>query len=438
MRRFGDMQIHCVMSFDKRINAERLAKAIILSLDLYPVLSCRMVHGGWRPYWKNRTDLSDMVLFDVVELSANRALTESLIRFVTEPSDPFHDPVVKARIFRTDADTLCIKLNHVVTDASGVKGYAYTIAELYRTLHHRPDLRYNPNAAPAERSFRLISRQFGLIGKMQMFRRGLRDLRDTTFPRAYWSFPARSMEVGTKTFVVRRIEQPQFSAIRDYSRNKDATVNDVMLASYYRALVKIVAPASGTPLRLRISADLRRYLSENTRPILSNLSGIVYPNIGMACGDSFDDTLLKVTTEMNSKKNDFLGLGDWALLTIPFKLLPFRLARWQYDRTVDKMLRSGNTPPGFANMGVIEHEKLVFQDVNVVDAFLLGPATYPPFFLVGMSTFADSATLSAGFCEGSVPRPLVEQLLDQMIRELPGFQTEDRDNGLCGSLQPAL
>ncbi|MCK4394804.1 hypothetical protein KAX17_18045, partial [Candidatus Bipolaricaulota bacterium] len=137
-RNGADQQARCVISFAGRINANQMAHAVRLTIDVEPVLSCRFVVRPWRPYWERRDDLDQIELLSVVK---GAHLKDELWRFVTMPLDPFADPQVQASIFRSDRDTLCIKLNHVAADGEGVKQYAYLLATTYRKLTTDPSYR---------------------------------------------------------------------------------------------------------------------------------------------------------------------------------------------------------------------------------------------------------------------------------------------------------
>src|SRR5947207_15718588 len=57
LRLLGDMQVHCVLAFDRHLDERRLARALRLALDAEPVLGCRFVPGVLRSHWLRRDDL---------------------------------------------------------------------------------------------------------------------------------------------------------------------------------------------------------------------------------------------------------------------------------------------------------------------------------------------------------------------------------------------
>ncbi len=113
-RAMCDAQIHCIISFNGRVDMERMSRAVRLTLDAEPVLGCRFVKRWWRPYWERRDDLDSIKLCEFTEKAD---IEQEVKQFLTTPIDPCKDPLVQVQILRSVTDTLCIKVNHVVADA---------------------------------------------------------------------------------------------------------------------------------------------------------------------------------------------------------------------------------------------------------------------------------------------------------------------------------
>ncbi|QTA92254.1 phthiocerol/phthiodiolone dimycocerosyl transferase family protein [Desulfonema magnum] len=414
-RVIGDMLIHCVVSFDNGIDENRMKKAVRLSLDAEPILGCRCVTGWWRMYWERRTDLDNIGLF---RFAAAEDTEKEVIRFLTAPADPCEDPQIQLLLIRSERDTLCIKVNHVAADAGAVKAYAYLLASVYQKLGDNPG--YTPEInLSGTRSMRQISSRFGFSDKFRMLRRGLRDLKNIFLPRMNYSFSLTKGSVSDRTFLLRRIQSEQFRRLRDYGRQHGATINDLLLTAIYRAFFELIRPEPGIPLRLVTTADLRRYLPTKKAGAVCNLSGLVYLNMTRKSGSAFNDTLSEIRDRMNFIKKDFIGLGQPPLFVIPSKILPAAWNQWLGNRMFRQSLSIGkNITHAFTNMGIIDTEQLVFGSVKVSDAFLTAPVVFSPFFLIGLSGFGESLTMSAGFCDTAVNKPVVEHLLSLIENEL--------------------
>lgn len=265
---------------------------------------------------------------------------------------------------------------------------------------------------------RQLSERFSSLDKLRIIRRGFRDLKDLYLPRAYWAFSSNVAEPSAPTYVIRHIGHDQFRAMRQLGKTHSATINDMMLTAIFRALTEMVRPNPAVPLRLTNTVDLRRYLPSGKAEALCNLSSFSYPNIGSEPGATFEDTLVKVRDDMNTRKADFFGLGDLPLGVAMFKCLPFAWACALFHRAWGQMIKTGILPPDFTNMGAIDPEQLDFGAPKVTAAHLTAGVTFPPFFGMGLSGFRESLSLSVGFCQTAVQRPLVEKFFDQIIREL--------------------
>lgn len=415
MLRFYDAQLHCVISFDGRVDENRLARAVRLSLDAEPILGCRFVRHWRRPYWQRRDDLDQIELLRLVRTELSE---QEMLRFMTEPADICEHPLVRCRVFRGDCDTLCIRISHLAADAGGAKEYACILASIYRELSADPDFTPRPNVT-GRRSMSQLGEHFSFADKLGIIRRTFRDAAGLRFPRARWAFPAYSAEASQPACVLRHIGPDRFRAMKRLGEKYGATINDIMLAAIFRALYEIIKPNPDVVLRLTNTVDLRRYLPSEKTEALCSFSGFSYPNIGTNHGAAFGDTLVKVRDNMNALKADYIGLGDLPPGMAIFKCLPFRAAVAVFENVWGRMVTTGILPPDFTNMGVIDHERLDFGDSAVEAAFLTAGTTFPPFFGMGLSGFRESLTLSAGFCGDAAQHDLVERFFDLIIRELP-------------------
>ena len=415
MRKFFDGQLHCIVSFDGRVDARRLARAVRLTLDAEPVLGCRFVNRWWRPYWERRSDLNNIELFRLIETAE---LEKELLQFMVTPTNLSEHPLVRCRVFRAQADTLCIKIDHLAGDAGGAKEYAYLLASVYRELADNPNYIPKPNLN-GRRSMQQLSERFGSADKLRIIRRSFRDQKSLYSPRAHWVFPSTMAAPSAPTYVTRHIGHDQFRAMRQLGKEYRATINDIILTAIFRALFEIIQPNPGIPLRLTNTVDLRRYLPSRRAEAICNLSSFSYPNIGPELGATFEETLVRVRDDMNARKADFFGLGDLPLGVAIFKGLPFAWARALFRRAWGQMIKTGILPPDFTNMGSIDPEQLDFGLTKMNDAYLTAGVTLPPFFGMGLSGFRESLTLSVGFCQSAIQRRVLERFFDQILTELP-------------------
>jgi NRPS condensation-like uncharacterized protein len=415
IRKVADQQVRCVVYLNGRANGSRMANAIRLSLDAVPIMGCRYVEGWWRPYWKrvDRIDYSET--YRTIE---TENVESEISRFLIEQVNPFKGPQVLVRMIRSATDTLCINMNHMVGDATGLKEYVYLLASIYRNLMENPKYEVQPNVRGC-RGFGQVGRQIRLPDKIRILLRP--SGRPFTSPN--WRFPL-SRGTGKPKILIHRFPGDRFNAIREYGKKHQATLNDVVLTAYYRALSETIHPDPELPLRVAVTIDLRRYIPSGQAGAVCNLSSFVFSGIGPGAGAHFDETLRKVRDDMESRKNDFPGLRSVPWIFVLFKLLPYSELKKKVLQRLEPPKetvhsQSGGMPPSLTNMGMMDSEKLVFGDVGVRDAYLAGAVNYPPGFQMGFSSFEESLTCSICFCDTEENTRVVERFFDWFEKELP-------------------
>jgi NRPS condensation-like uncharacterized protein len=404
MRRGGNQQLHCVMTLDGQVDAKRIVQAVHLSLDAEPVLGCRFVEHPRRPYWERCDDLVHLPLCRVVEAQEPET---AIWRFVTTPMDSSTGARVQVRVFRSARDVLCVKVDHVAADISGTKRYVYLLVEIYRRLAADPGYRPQPNLHGSRgqgqilRQFRSWTLLKALLGSFN--------------PTPAWHFPSQEHDRSSQTFAVHRIGPERFRTIKEHGQKFQASLNEVLLTAFYRALFEVIDPPTGVPLPVLVPVDLRRYLPEARAEAVCNLSGIVLPAISREGDAGFDDTLIRVQQAMHPLKTNNPGLGAAMLLELAF-LPGFRPMQRRVSSPEDRL---SQTHPNLSNFGVIDPQQVNFDPVPVTDAYLLSPVLYPPGFMLGVSTYRQTVTFSVGFCDSATNRRKVERFLDLFEAELP-------------------
>lgn len=405
-RNGADQQLHCVVMLDGRVDEERLAKAVSLTLDSEPVLGCRFVERTFRPHWERRDDLGEAGLCSTSEgTEAARALTD----FITVANDPSRDTVVRLRVLRSETDAVCVKLDHSASDAGGIKEYVYLLCATYRRLEEDPGWKPAPGAG-GDRTMRQLTRSLG-------FSTVLRSALAFRFPRPEWGFPWEGHGDSDREFAMRRVPPGRFALIREYGRIRRSTINDVVLAAYFRALFALVDTNPDEPMPVQVPIDLRRYLPGGKAEAVTNISGQLVPMVARIPGEEFSGTLERVRDAMDSFKADSPGVGNAVVIAMTTKP-GFAICRYAYDRMVKKAVVTGKTHPFLSNMGALDPGRLDFGRVGVSDAYLVSPVMFPPGILLGVSSFNDTMTLTLGYSDARRNRSVAERFLDAVEREL--------------------
>ena len=233
MRQSHDSHICCIIKLDCLIDEKRLAKAVRLTLDVEPVLGSMFVKGLFRQHWKRCDDLDKMDFCRLVILP-DEETDVAMFLSTTEPIDLWNGPQVRVFILRSKTDTLCIKIDHVVSDVAGMKDYGYLLASIYKKLSE--DETYSPKLnVTGSRSLKQISRQFNLADKLKIIRRCLRDLSCFMFPLKYWLSKLPEHDTSGRMYIFRKLDPKLFKAIKAYSIIHKATINDILVTALFHA-----------------------------------------------------------------------------------------------------------------------------------------------------------------------------------------------------------
>jgi NRPS condensation-like uncharacterized protein len=323
------------------------------------------------------------------------------------PGDPRVDPLLRVLVLRSDVDMICIKLDHVVADASGLRDCAALISSIYARLandsHFRPEVNRHK-----DRGFGQVLRQFSFADKAALLQR-------RRFKTSPWGFPATSNVCTKRSFSFRRISADRLPALRAYRLAHRATTNDLLLTAFFRALFEIVDPPLGEPLAVQFAIDLRQYLPEGRAGSICNLASAVFPAIERRADERFDATLERVRDTMRAIEATHPGLRAAMFVEMVAKL-GLHLARKVSDVLVlgkDKMI-----VPVFSNLAGLG-ARADFGGPKIADGYLIGPIMFPRAFMLALSFSGTAINLSVGFCEPGTDRAAVERLLEIIDRELP-------------------
>ncbi|MBF0103306.1 MAG: hypothetical protein HQK77_20590 [Desulfobacterales bacterium] len=432
MREFCDMLIHCVIRFNSHIHADQMEKAFHLCMKAEPILGCRILDSSsFKMNWLYRQDLDTMTLCPV---RPSHHLNQDINQFLIIPMDPFQGPQVQAVIFRDlYTDTLCIKVNHGIADAGGVKELVYLLAALYNKLSS--DTNYQPPLNKGSRSLKQIYQQFSMIEYITIFQGMIANLKTDSFALLnkiymdqlyeknknyrFWTLPLPYKNQTDRSFVIKRIEPELFRAMHTYAKSYQATLNDIMVTAFFRALYRMIQPDPMDILNIVGTVDLRRYLPQKKAQAICNMSGFVHVNIGRFLGNTFQDTLIRVRNRMNTcKQQGYMGLYDFPSC-VPYKFLPFSFVQRILSSIFNHVFLGDRIlPPSVTNMGIIHLGKHAFSGLEIDDAFLTAPVLYPQILGIGLSGFQESLTMSCGFCGSEVNRAIVNQLFEWVVEEL--------------------
>ena len=407
--------LHCMLSFSGRIDADRLMRAVRLTLDAEPILGCEFVERWFRPYW-HRYDNLDDVRF--CEVRASTDCEADMNRFFeARPDLP-----VRVLLLQGDSDLMCIKFDHRVGDGKALQEYAYLLADIYNRLGD--DLSYVPVPnVTGSRSLLPIGKRFRGREKWRLVRHIVSLNRDIK-KFGQWKYPVPPNGVLEYHYATRRLDSARVRAIFEYGCRHRATVSQVLLAAFYLAVYKTIPSSPDLLLPVTIGVDLRRHLPSTTAHALSNFVGNSVIPIDPRSAASLDAVVRQIQEQMKSQQK-YLGLAVsfYAFEALPIvrhllRLVPYGPAKRRRQKLLGAPLPKDHVPGLIllSNVGDLDHDRLVFSGAELIDAFNTGGVFKIPGLLgLGVCGFRGSLTLHLG-CG---PTELVTRLLDEIVQTLP-------------------
>ena len=403
---YNDHQVRAVIYFEGLTNRVLIEKALHCSIDIVPILRCRFVLDKVQPFWEQADESCLYNLFSFLEIE-DTDTEDEIQRFITGKTDEKTGPQIMARIIRASGkDILCIVMNHKVCDGAGFKEYLYLLGEIYTRLQDGTykDFRYHNG----NRSEQQIYGNFTFTKKLKAFFLP----RESVKKKNTVCFPLGSKRVGQTPFILRyKLSPERFERLKKYGKSHTVTINDIVLAAYFRALNRMLCKEQSEALTIPCMVDLRRYLHGKKADGICNLTAMISCRIGTTDGEGFDETVSRVSTAMNRRKSDYPGLNGLSTLKILYAL-PFRQA---YQILKKKY---ANPMIGMTNIGIINPDKLIYGKEQIKDAYVAASVKYPPYFQLGLTTYNNSITFTVNeYCLES-DKAIIQRFFSLLDQEL--------------------
>jgi NRPS condensation-like uncharacterized protein len=257
-----------------------------------------------------------------------------------------------------------------------------------------------------------------LFARVQIFLNFLRENRNTLIPLGGHFIPMAIRTDGKIKFLIRNIEAEKVRKIKEFGRRYGATINDMMMTAVIRAHARVGNWQGKKPLRFWTTIDNRRYLPGQHAGGICNLSAVEILNFGNSHHHNFVESLKFITALSHRRKASWLGLNTYIGIFPIMKILSYRNLLKFMDNAIGFYQRNNLVQAALTNLGPIEPEKVSF-DAPPVKACLIVPPVFPPLLGLGLSGYNGSLTLSAGVYPSSDQKEIMNQLIENIINELP-------------------
>ncbi|HKB05049.1 MAG TPA: hypothetical protein VKD90_22690 [Gemmataceae bacterium] len=378
----------------------------------HPVAAARLVEAGSGPRWRYRPGACCPLVETWLEAAEPAAVLDHAARLLSNPPPPEEtDPIRFHLLHRPDGrDVLILQYNHALMDntaavpllrrldrpdhgdADGEDGRRGEGGNVIRDYLRRFD---RERRRQALHGCSRLWRQFARGGVVQLGRPG-----------------APEPGPGSLRIAVRRLGQPETSALRERLLQTCGFPNLSMalLGSAFRALARSAPPRPGAAnfmAGIGVELGLRR----GRGPLFGNPVSVVPIRARPGDLDDRDELVRRLGRQLREHLQAGMDLG---LL----QLLP-----WLNRRPADaRWLINGGLRQGFslwyAYFGSLDSVGERFGGAAIEDVCFTGP-TWPPMGLTLLvNQFRGRLLFQATYLPESVPEPVVDTFLDQLLADL--------------------
>lgn len=380
--RYHEPFIHEQIEFTGHFDLNKFKDAIYKLIEVFPLLKC-YYDCQKNVYIENEDFNIDDILRIDDEYALSSLLTESL------------DMKRKLIQFTLSKNFLIITISHLICDGVGFKNLIYLFCDFYNQKTS-DDFQFLMNRKFSQLTTKVKLNTWSMLN---MFISMLHSYRNKKI------YDKRSDEHDY--LVKRTISASYMSIVHTLAKVQGATLNDVFLAAYARA---ICMQYGCKKISIPCTVDLRKYAKDKTG--IANLTGSYTINIKMNQKDGFTKTLAAVSKKMKKQKrtkNDIAG--------------PMLLVSKYEKSTLEEFLNlygNMNTSPfsDYTNLGILDDKRLRFNGIQITNAIGYSCLNKAPYCSIAISSFKGETTFSSMIYCCEREKEKVEQLIDRMVDEI--------------------
>ena len=407
-RNYYDRMIHTAVTYDGNIDVDILRKSVYRVVTHFPILRSTFHSGAISPHWEVNEDytleeMADSVICDDIKTS----VLTSLSKEISYKSKLQFEITVH---YSRGQSAISVLVNHMCLDGADFKYFIGKIVEGYNLIANGGDIS-TLELKCGSRSYEQIYKDM-TAEEAEEARKLFKNVSRTGVKNKF----AFTDDTDCSTrFNFKKLSSETVQALKAKGKEYGATLNDVFMTAYARAISTRLAPSNDKRLVVTSMKNLRDHIDGSSSESMTNLTGFM-PCILDELGENFCDTLQKVKEQNASSKQDkYCGLYGIPLLALAFKLFPYSIAEFAIK------LGYENPLIGMSNIGVIPDEYVNLTGLKCVDAFMTGATKFKPYIQLTSTTFNGETTLCiAQKCSDEDERK-IRELLDAVEKELKEF-----------------
>jgi len=371
-----DPLIRCEIDLGSHVDVSLLRDAVGVSIAAAPLVSCVFDERTGR-WIEAGCDATDVVC--VVDAGNDLSLACSeLLRPLDHHAGPrMHIGVVRGN----EADSLCVVVDHMFCDGAGLKQYLYLLARIYTAMEGGSDGLDLVRGYPLRRDLGQVTQNLGAKNRLRaVLSKGAGVGAGSTPQLLSGNGPAEAHLIRVT------IAASSLSTAADMARPMGATVNDLLLAAYARALCK---RTGCTDVTLPCPVDLRRFGHPGQSFGICNLTSNYFCHLTIRDDEGFDEVLADVAGQMREQKEGVGCLQGPLLFHAIARVLPRNALRRIFFAV------AGVPVVSYTNLGILDEGRLAFGSTETRGTFIATATKRPPSFQLSASTFRGSCALTS-------------------------------------------
>ncbi|MDR3185204.1 MAG: hypothetical protein LBU04_00070 [Christensenellaceae bacterium] len=411
MSRYNDHMTHGYLQFDSHLDKDILKKALSISVDKFPLFKTKYYSGLFRATWKSLRHYNFEDCYQFVETEG--VLLEVCEKFLVTVIDETKGPQVKFLHARcAEKDALAILINHQCMDGADLRIYYKSIAEIYNDLlnNGNGDI-YVKNGSRSEMQIydQFTPKQLEEIEGLISYSK--KQKHKIAFPFEKSRKSARIAKINKLV-----INASEFAKLRTNGKKLGVSVNDIVLGAFYRVATLMIKLPQGATLGLPNMINMRRYIKGGESAGFCNLTSMSVVNLNGVIGDDIFETIARCKNSMDALKSDYMGLHGWSLLRTVQKLIPHGIAKILIGTFFKNPLI------GLSNIGIIDHESLVFGNARLeAPTYMTGSIKYPPYMQLALTTLYNEVTFTIAIKATEKDHKMFEEFFLHFGEELRKF-----------------
>lgn len=403
-RNYYDRMMHCALYYDGAIDAAALRQVLKFQVDNVPVLHSRYHNNFIRPYWT----VCDYTVEDFFTVEDTDDIERSVMKFVARRIPIESNVQLRVGLFaKGGKSALVVVVNHMCFDGGDLKYFVTKICENYTKLVS------GDNKLTIKHGSRAYDTVYSSMSeedrkKAKSLYRNISDVKTKRY------FPLTERREGDVNRIVKRkISAEKFNAARAAGKKLGFTVNDIMLAVYFRSLYDIGVCAPDESITVPCMVDLRRHMAQGGAETgLTNHTGFMTVTLD-GRGAEMKDTLAKVAAAMEvNKKDRFLGLYSLPLLHLAYSVFPHCIS--------EQAIKLGYDNPliGMSNIGSIKPADYRMDAALPEDGFYTGAVKGKPFMQLALTTFEGEVTFTIAVTGNEEDEKIINGFFDILEKNM--------------------